>query len=161
MKKMFKKELMKNVRSALLTTPVVSFAILIIAVLLYTPLAVIADADFWKIIPFGFIFSFIFFYNKKKYINYREKKKLVDALVLYWTDRVVLKKKVYPSERLITLVRAEFQDRLNLCLLSDSWLINYYDSKCSTSLFEIVDDLQNDPPSYLISFPGSFFHKKS
>ena len=108
----------KNLGLALAATPVVSLAGLIIITLI----GALDDAitkiqlagHWWVILIVAYILSMIYFFCEPKIRRNRERKKVVNELMLYWEEQLTKQNKSQPSDREIELVRDMFLERVKV-----------------------------------------------
>ncbi|MCJ7446398.1 MAG: hypothetical protein MUO72_01765 [Bacteroidales bacterium] len=136
----------KNLGLALAATPVVSLAGLIIITLI----GALDDAitkiqlagHWWVILIVAYILSMIYFFCEPKIRRNRERKKVVNELMLYWEEQLTKQNKSQPSDREIELVRDMFLERVKVWawFVPELWTRNFPNEKYSKYLFDVVDN---------------------
>jgi hypothetical protein len=136
----------KNLGWALAATPVVSFVGLIIITLigvLDDAITKVQIAGYWWLILIGaYILSLIYFIYEPTVRQNHERKKAVNALILYWKEQLEKQSKSQPSEKEIELVHEMLLERIKIWAWFDPELWNKYfpDENYSKYFFGIVDN---------------------
>lgn len=141
-----KRSIWKNLGWALAATPMVSFVGLIIITLvgaLDEAITKMQTAGYWWLILIGaYILSLIYFIYEPTIRQNHERKKVVNALILYWKDQLEKQTKPQPSDEEIELVREMLIERVKMWAWFDPelWTKYFPNEKYSKYLFGIVDN---------------------
>ena len=132
---------------ALAATPATAIIGLVIIGLIealgYAIHTVQSAGHWWMILIVAYVLSLIYFLCEPTIRRNRERKKMVNGLILYWKDQ--LRKQddpYYPLETEIEVVRGMFLERFGVWAWFDTkiWIRHFPDEKYSKYLFGIVDN---------------------
>lgn len=141
-----KRSIWKNLGWALAATPVVSLVGLIIITLIGAVDDAITKIQlagyWWLILIAAYILSLVYFLCEPNVRKNLERKKVVNALILYWKDQLEKQGKNQSSDKEIELVQDMLLERFKIWAWFDSDLWNKYfpDEQYSKHLFGIVDN---------------------
>ena len=134
----------KNLGWALAATPIVSF----IGIIVITLVSVVDDAItkihlagyWWLILIISYILSLIYFISEPRVRKNLERKKVVNALILYLQEQLEKQGEPPPSDE--ELVREMLLERVKIWAWSkpDLWIKYFPDEQYSKHLFGIVDN---------------------
>jgi len=136
----------KNLLLALVGTPITAFIGLIIITIIGTIDRAITkiqlSGHWWVILIVAYVLSLIYFLCEPTIRRNRERKKLVNGLILYWKEQLAKQSKSQPSDREIELTREMFLERVKVWAWFDPelWIRYFPDEKYSKYLFSIVDN---------------------
>jgi energy-coupling factor transporter transmembrane protein EcfT len=100
------------------------------------------DAKLWWVfVIISYISLSIYFMYKTRIDFYRERKKRVNALIIYLKEWLIENSRPEPSEKEIKLIREFFIERIDILACSDRelWNNNFSNEEYPKSLFGIVD----------------------
>ncbi len=113
---------------ALAATPIVSFVGLIIITLIGALDNAITKIQlrghWWVILISAYFLSLIYFLREPKISRNRERKKVVNSLILYWKEQLAKQKNPPPSEKEIEAVCEMFLERVKVWAWFDTDLWN-------------------------------------
>ena len=136
----------RNLGFALVATPMVAFAGIIVITLigaLDDAITKIQLAGYWWVILIAaYILSLIYFLYEPTFRRNREREKVVNGLILYWKEQLAKQNKPQPSDNEIEVVREEFLERVKIWAWFDPelWTKYFPDEKYSKYLFGVVDN---------------------
>ena len=131
---------------ALAATPMTAFVGLIIITLIGASdaaITIIQSAGYWWVILIvAYVLSLIYFLCKRTIRRNRERKKVVNGLILYWEEQLAKQNDPHPSDKEIEVVREMFLERVKVWAWSDTelWTRYFPDEKYSKYLFGIADN---------------------
>jgi hypothetical protein len=84
----------------------------------------------------------IYFLCKRTIRRNRERKKVVNGLIIYWEEQLAKQNDPHPSDKEIEVVREMFLERVKVWAWSDTelWTRYFPDEKYSKYLFGIADN---------------------
>ncbi|MCK4244682.1 MAG: hypothetical protein KAX20_03555 [Candidatus Omnitrophica bacterium] len=136
----------KNLGLAIAATPIVS----LVGIIVITLVGVVDDAItkiqlagyWWLMLIVAYILSLIYFLCEPKIRKNLERKKVVNALVLYWKEQLEKQGKTQPSDKEIELVQDMLLERFKIWAWFDPdlWVKYFPDEQYSKHLFGIVDN---------------------
>jgi heme/copper-type cytochrome/quinol oxidase subunit 4 len=136
----------KSLGLALAATPIVSFVGMIVITLigaLDDAITTIQSAGhWWVILVVAYVLSLVYFLYAPTVRQNRERKKVVDSLILYWQEQLAKQNTPQPSDKEVRTVHDMFRERVKVWAWFDPELWNRYypDEEYSTYLFGIVDN---------------------
>ena len=136
----------KNLLLALAGTPITAFIGLIIITLIGAIDQAITkiqlSGHWWVILISAYVLSLIYFLYEPTIHRNRERKKVVNGLILYWEEQLAKQNNPHPSEKEIEVVREMFLERVKAWAWLDTelWTRYFPDEKYSKYLFGIVDN---------------------
>lgn len=136
----------KNMLLALAATPMTALVGLIIIALigaLDDAITIIQSADYWWVILIvAYVLSLIYFLCEPTIRQNRERKKVVNGLILYWEEQLAKQNDPHPSDKEIEVVRDMFLERVKVWAWFDTelWTRYFPDEKYSKYLFGIADN---------------------
>lgn len=131
---------------ALAATPMTALVGLIIIALigaLDAAITIIQSAGYWWVILIvAYVLSLIYFLCEPTIRRNRERKKVVNGLILYWEEQLAKQNDPHPSDKDIEVVREMFLERVKVWAWSDTelWTRYFPDEKYSKYLFGIADN---------------------
>jgi len=131
---------------ALAATPMTAFVGLIIITLIGASdaaITIIQSAGYWWVILIvAYVLSLIYFLCKRTIRRNRERKKVVNGLIIYWEEQLAKQNDPHPSDKEIEVVREMFLERVKVWAWSDTelWTRYFPDEKYSKYLFGIADN---------------------
>jgi len=131
---------------ALAATPMTAFIGLIVITLIGGIDQAISkiqiSGNWWIILIFAYVLSFLYFIYKPKLQIAHERNKVVHALLLYWKDQQVKRNYSDPPEEEIKLVRECLIERVKIGAWFDQelWKKEFPEEKYSEYLFGMVDN---------------------
>ncbi len=136
----------KNLLLGLAATPMTAFIGLIVITLIggidqaITKIQI--SGNWWIILIFAYVLSFLYFIYKPKLQIAHERNKVVHALLLYWKDHQAKRNYPDPPEEEIKLVREFLIDRVKIWAWFDQelWKKEFPEEKYSEYLFGMVDN---------------------
>lgn len=141
-----RRSIWKNLVWTLATTPMVSLVGLIIITLvgaLDDAITKIQMVGYWWLILIGvYIFTLIYFIYEPTIRQNHERKKVANALILYWKDQLEKQTKPQPPDKEIGLVYEMLIERVKVWAWFDPelWTKYFPDEKYPKSLFGIIDN---------------------
>lgn len=136
----------KNLGLAIAATPIVS----LVGIIVITLVGAVDDAItkiqlagyWWLILIVAYILSLIYFLYEPKIRKNLERKKVVNALILYWKEQLEKQGKTQPSDEEIELVQDMLLERFKVWAWFDPdlWVKYFPDEQYSKHLFGIVDN---------------------
>lgn len=136
----------KNLLFALAATPITAFIGLIIITVIgaidHAITKIQLSGHWWVILIFAYILSLIYFLCEHTIRINRERKKVVNGLILYWEEQLAKQNDPHPSEKEIEVVHEMLLERLKVWAWFDAelWTRYFPYEKHSKSLFGIVDN---------------------
>ena len=136
----------KNLLFALAATPVTAFiGLIIITVIGAVDQAITKiqlSGHWWVILILAYVLSLIYFLCEPTIRRNRERKKVVNGLILYWEEQLAKQNSPHPSEKEIEVVREMLLERLKVWAWFDAelWTSYFPNEKHSKFLFGIVDN---------------------
>lgn len=136
----------KNLGWALAATPAVAFVGLIIITLAGALDDLITKMQcagyWWLILILSYILSLIYFIYEPSVRQNIERKKVANALILYWKEQLEKQGKSQPSAKEVELVRDMLLERIKIWAWFDPdlWIKYFPDEKYSKHLFGTMDN---------------------
>jgi hypothetical protein len=136
----------KNMLLALAATPMTAFVGLIIITLigaLDAAINIIQSAGYWWVILIvAYVLSLIYFLCEPTIRRNRERKKVVNGLILYWEEQLAKQNDPHPSDKEIEVVRDMFLERVKVWAWFDPeiWVKYFPEEIYSNYLFGMVDN---------------------
>ena len=135
----------KNMLLALAATPATTFIGLIVITLIgaidqaITKIQI--SGNWWVILIFAYVLSFLYFIYKPKLQIGHERNKVVNALLLYWKDQQAKRNYLDPPKEEIKIVRECLLERVKIWAWfnPELWETQFPEEKYSDTLFGIVD----------------------
>jgi len=140
------KHILKSLGFALAATPGVTFAGLLVITLIeglgYAVTKIQFVGHWWIILIVVYILSLIYILYEPKIKVNRERKKVVDALILYMKDQQDRRNKPQPSEYELELIKEYLLERVKVFVWfnSEIWSIDFPNEKYPEYLFDIVEN---------------------
>jgi len=136
----------KNLLLALAATPATTFIALIAITLIggidqaITKIQI--SGNWWVILIFAYVLSFLYFIYKPKLQIAHERNKVVHALLLYWKDQQAKRNYPDPPEEEIKIVRECLLERLKIWAWFDQelWKKQFPEEEYSEYMFGMVDN---------------------
>jgi len=131
---------------ALAATPMTAFVGLIIITLigaLDAAITIIQSAGYWWVILIvAYVLSLIYFLSEPAIRRNRERRKVVNGLILYWEEQLAKQNDPRPSDKETEVVREMFLERVKVWAWFDTelWTRYFPDEKYSKYLFGIADN---------------------
>jgi hypothetical protein len=136
----------KNLLFALAATPGTALLGIIIITLIGALDQAMTKIDLsghgWVILILAYVLSLIYFLCEPKIRLNRERRKVVNGLILYWEDQLAKQNNPDPSEKEIEVVYEMLLERFKMWAWFDAELWNRYfpNERYSKSLFGLVDN---------------------
>jgi len=134
---------------ALAATPMTAFVGLIIITLIGALDAAITTMQspgyWWVILIVAYVLSLTYFLCEPSIRRNRERKKVVNGLIIYWEEQLAKQNDPHPSDKEIEVVREMFLERVKVRAWFDTelWTRYFPDEKYSKYLFGIADNFMD------------------
>ncbi len=141
-----KRSIWKNMLLALAATPATTFigliAITLIGGIDQAITKIQISGNWWVIVIFAYVLSFLYFIYKPKLQIGHERNKVVNALLLYWKDQQAKRNYLNPPEKEIKIVRECLIERVKIWAWFDQelWKKHFPEEKYSEYMFGMVEN---------------------